>query len=112
MINAFQNVITLTKGDDCTLVIDITNQLGNAYKPADGDVCTLYVKKTPESGKLEEQEALITKVFDKDYTCKLLSADTKNLDVGTYKYGVVLTSGDKKFTVINPTDFIIQEGIT
>lgn len=112
MINAFQNVITLTKGDDCTLIIDITNQFGNAYKPADGDVITLYVKKTPESGTLEAQEALITKVFDKDYMCTLLSADTKNLDAGTYKYGVVLTSAGKKFTIISPTDFIIQEGIT
>lgn len=38
MINAFQNVITLTRGDDCVLVVDITDISGNAYIPAGNDV--------------------------------------------------------------------------
>lgn len=111
MINAFQNVITLTKGDDCTLKIDVTDKLGNAYQPSESAVCTLYVKKPSEEGKLEEQEALITKVFDEEYSCQLAASDTQNLDAGTYKYGVVLADNDKKYTIISPTDFIIQEGI-
>lgn len=112
MINAFQNVITLTRGDDCVLVVDITDISGNAYIPAGNDVVKFYVKK-PSSGALEEQAALITKTFNADQTCSISKDDTANLDLGTYKYGVVLTKADGTVaTIIPPTDFIIEEGIT
>ena len=111
MINAFQNVITITRGDDAVISIDITDIMGNEYIAQEGDVVTLYVKK-PTENSLESQEALFEKVFDENYFVSIDSADTKDLEVGTYKYGVKLTKASgKTATIISPTDFIVEEGI-
>ena len=113
MINAFQNVITLTRGDDCVLQIDVTTVDGNEYIPASSDVIKLYVKKPAEGVSLESQTALITKTFNADQMATISSSDTKSLDLGTYKYGVVLTRADgTTSTIISPTDFVLAEGIT
>ena len=112
MINAFQNVITLTRGDDCVIQIDITTVDGNEYIPASDDVIKLYVKKPSATGALNEQEALITKTFNADQIATIAHSDTSGLDLGSYKYGVVLTRADgTTATIIPPTDFILQEGI-
>lgn len=111
MINAFQNVITITRGDDAVISIDITDVLGNEYELQAGDTVTMYVKK-PADGKLENQEVIFQKTFGTDYTTTINSADTSNMEVGTYKYGVKLTKADGKVaTIISPTDFIVEEGI-
>ena len=74
---------------------------------------------------LEEQATLIEKTFQKvtvqegdaeEETIKLVAeiadTDTKDLETGTYKYGVKLSTADGKvYTVITPSNFIIQEGI-
>ena len=113
MINAFQNIITLTRGDDCVLQIDVTTVDGNEYTPAASDVIKLYVKKHAEGASLESQTALITKTFNADQMATISSSDTKSLDLGTYKYGVVLTRADgTTSTIISPTDFVLAEGIT
>lgn len=125
MINAFQNEITLTRGDDCKINIDITTTGGEAYVPAEGETVKLYVKKEGLEKSLEEQATLIEKTFQKvtiqegdaeEETIKLVAeiadTDTKNLETGTYKYGVKLSTADGKvYTVITPSNFIIQEGI-
>lgn len=125
MINAFQNEITLTRGDDCKINIDITTTDGEAYVPAEGETVKLYVKKEGLEKSLEEQATLIEKTFQKvtvqegdaeEETIKLVAeiadTDTKNLETGTYKYGVkLLTADGKVYTVITPSNFIIQEGI-
>lgn len=112
MINAFQNVITLTRGDDCVIQIDITTVDGNEYVPASDDVVKLYVKKPSDSGSLDAQEALIAKTFNADQIATIAHSDTSSLDLGSYKYGVVLTRADgTTATIIPPTDFILQEGI-
>ena len=125
MINAFQNEITLTRGDDCKINIDITTTGGEAYVPAEGETVKLYVKKEGLEKSLEEQATLIEKTFQKvtvqegdaeEETIKLVAeiadTDTKDLETGTYKYGVkLLTAGGKVYTVITPSNFIIQEGI-
>ena len=125
MINAFQNEITLTRGDDCKINIDITTTDGEAYVPAEGETVKLYVKKEGLEKSLEEQTTLIEKTFQKvtvqegdaeEETIKLVAeiadTDTKDLETGTYKYGVkLLTADGKVYTVITPSNFIIQEGI-
>lgn len=129
MINAFQNEITLTRGDDCKINIDITTTDGEAYVPAEGETVKLYVKKEGLEKSLEEQVTLIEKTFQKvtvqegnaeeetiKETIKLVAeiadTDTKDLETGTYKYGVKLSTADGKvYTVITPSNFIIQEGI-
>lgn len=125
MINAFQNEITLTRGDDCKINIDITTTDGEAYVPAEGETVKLYVKKEGLEKSLEEQATLIEKTFQKvtvqegdteEETIKLVAeiadTDTKDLETGTYKYGVKLSTADGKvYTVITPSNFIIQEGI-
>ena len=111
MINAFQNVITITRGDDAVISIDITDIMGNEYVAQEGDVVTLYVKK-PSETSLETQVALFEKTFDENYFISIDSADTKDLEAGTYKYGVKLTKANgKTATIISPTDFIVEEGI-
>ena len=125
MINAFQNEITLTRGDDCKINIDITTTDGKAYVPAEDETVKLYVKKEGLEKSLEEQATLIEKTFQKvtvqegdaeEETIKLVAeiadTDTKDLETGTYKYGVkLLTADGKVYTVITPSNFIIQEGI-
>lgn len=125
MINAFQNEITLTRGDDCKINVDITTTDGKAYVPAEGETVKLYVKKEGLEKSLEEQVTLIEKTFQKvtvqegdaeEETIKLVAeiadTDTKDLETGTYKYGVkLLTADGKVYTVITPSNFIIQEGI-
>lgn len=125
MINAFQNEITLTRGDDCKINIDITTTDGKAYVPAENETVKLYVKKEGLEKSLEEQATLIEKTFQKvtvqegdaeEETIKLVAeiadTDTKDLETGTYKYGVkLLTADGKVYTVITPSNFIIQEGI-
>ena len=112
MINAFQNVITLTRGDDCVLQIDVTTVDGNRYYPAEGDVIRLYVKKPADGGGLESQPALISKTFDADQIATIAGSETSSLDLGTYKYGAVMTKADGTVsTIIPPTDFILEEGI-
>ena len=125
MINAFQNEITLTRGDDCKINIDITTTDGEAYVPAEGETVKLYVKKEGLEKSLEEQATLIEKTFQKvtvqegdaeeekiKLVAEIADTDTKNLETGTYKYGVKLSTADGKvYTVITPSNFIIQEGI-
>lgn len=126
MINAFQNNITMTRGDDCKIAIDITTTDGEPYVPADGDTVKLYVKKEGLEKSLEEQQEVISKTFakvtveaegdDSGTTTKLVaeiaSADTKNLETGVYKYGVKLTTAEGKvYTVVTPSSFTIEEGI-
>lgn len=125
MINAFQNEITLTRGDDCKINIDITTTDGEAYVPAEGETVKLYVKKEGLEKSLEEQATLIEKTFQKitvqegdaeeekiKLVAEIADTDTKDLETGTYKYGVKLSTADGKvYTVITPSNFIIQEGI-
>lgn len=112
MINAFQNVITITRGDDAYITIDITDILGNEYKLQAGDVVTMYVKKPVDGGKLESQAILFQKVFDENGATTIESVDTEGLDAGVYKYGVKLAKANGKVaTIISPTDFIVEEGI-
>ncbi|PWM78673.1 MAG: hypothetical protein DBY32_04120 [Phascolarctobacterium sp.] len=125
MINAFQNNITMTRGDDCKINIEISTADGEVYTPADGDVVKLYVKKEGLEKSLEEQPEIITKTFEKvsventdgeGTTTKLVAtiaaADTKNLETGMYKYGVKLTTAEGKvYTVVMPSTFTIEEGI-
>lgn len=111
MVNAFQNVITITRGDDANITIDITDVLGNEYTLQTGDVVKMYVKK-PSDSNLEEQAVLFEKTFDENRSASINASDTQNLEVGTYKYGVKLTKADgKTSTIISPTDFIVEEGI-
>lgn len=112
MINAFQNVITITRGDDAYITIDVTDVLGNEYVLEDGDVITMYVKQPVEGQTLESQEVLFSKTFNSENSASISSADTKNLSAGVYKYGVKLTKADlTTATIISPTDFIVEEGI-
>ena len=111
MINAFQNVITITRGDDAVISIDITDIMGNEYELETGDTVTMYVKK-PADGTLENQEIIFQKTFDDNNSISIDSADTADLAVGTYKYGVKLAKANGKVaTIISPTDFIVEEGI-
>lgn len=112
MVNAFQNVITITRGDDAHITIDIADILGNEYIPQDGDVVTMYVKKPVDGASLEAQSVLFSKVFDENSSATIDSTDTKNLEAGTYKYSVKLDKADgRTATIISPTDFVVEEGI-
>ena len=112
MINAFQNVITITRGDDACITIDVTDILGNEYVREEGDVITMYVKKPSDGATLESQAVLFEKTFDENNSATIASADTKDLEAGVYKYGVKLKKADDRVaTIISPTDFIVEEGI-
>lgn len=123
MIQAFQNNITITRGDDAKINIEITTTDDKVYTPADSDEITMYVKKVGLERPLEDQETIIEKKFNKEqiqvneeqkdiWAATLDAADTANLELGTYKYGVKLkTVENKVHTIVTPSDFIISEGI-
>lgn len=114
MVNAFQNIITITRGDDAQIVIDVTDLLGNSYDVKDGDVFTFYVKEFVDGASLESATPVITKVFNHETMgVEVTGTDTKALSTDKkYKYGVKLvTEGGKTQTVIVPTDFIVEGGI-
>lgn len=86
-IDKVTNVITATRGD--TIVFRPTLTLdGVEYVPEDGDVIRFALKRDEE-----DSVPYIRKVIPHDpMVCIIEPQDTKELDYGTYRYDVELTT--------------------
>lgn len=100
--------ISLTRGDTCTVKIDILDQDGVLYEPVEGDHVRFAAKKGYEKGA-----PLIVKEIPIDsMILKLDPEDTKKLDFGKYVYDVELTkkNGDVD-TFITKASLTITEEV-
>lgn len=82
--------ISLTRGDTCTIKIDILDQDGMIYLPREGDVVRFAAKKDFSKGA----PAILKEVPIDTMVLKLDPEDTKQLEYGKYVYDVELTKAN------------------
>lgn len=102
MLDVQGNNIHLTRGDTMFLEIQLTNENGNEYTPAETDRVFFRVKRNANA-----KEVLISKEIPTDsMVLQLDEADTKDMKFGTYYYEVELVTGDNyHFTAIADAEF-------
>lgn len=82
------NIITLTRGDTLKALISITDHNGQPYIPKQGDKIRFAMKRD-----ISDPEPLILKEVPIDtMTLVIEPKDTKDLDFGSYKYDMELTT--------------------
>ena len=101
------NTIRIIRGDTGILSLSIDN-----YKIAPGDLVTFTVKRY-----IEDIDHVIKKIIDQfeDGKAKIIlsEADTLNLEPGKYVYDIQVNLQDGRIdTVITPSQFIIERGVT
>ena len=101
--------IKLTRGDTARLNVNITNDAdGNEYVMQEGDVLVMTVKKS-----ISDEKPSFQKTLNGTNTFHIKPIDTAQLDFGSYKYDVQLTTaGGDVYTIIEPTTFRISEEVT
>ena len=100
------NTIRITRGDNLTVDVTLTDNDGYPYEPVEGDEVWFTVKKSAVA-----EDVLIRKQIDtQTLQLELVEGDTENLAFGNYKYEVecILVSGEH-YTVIKNAPFIITE---
>lgn len=107
MLKVKDNTITLTIGDTAYLNVNISAD-GVIYAPSATDTITLSVKQN----KSDREYALQKRVVVGEMIT-IAPQDTIDLKAGKYFYDVQLdTAAGEVFTIIEPTGFYLEEGIT
>lgn len=102
MFEVKDNIITLTRGDSCSLSIDIADSDGTPYTLNEGDTLTFTLKK-----KIESKEVLLSKELN-GTVLNLSPSDTLSLDFGEYVFDIVLKTYDGNvFTIVSVKPFTI-----
>ena len=97
MLKVSRNKIKLTRGDTAYLKIELTDENGNTFEPAEGDKVYFRLKKSALSSTL----LLEKEVYTDTGTLELKPEDTASLDFGSYRYEIELvTEAGEHFTVI------------
>ena len=101
------NTISLTRGDSLRVQIHIYNDEAE-YTPAAGDTVRFALKK-----KVTDPEPLILKSIPIDTLVLAIDpADTKDLQFGTYRYDIELTTAAGFVnTFIGPAPFVLTEEV-
>lgn len=103
-----KNVVTMTRGDTCSIKISLSDGYGKEYIPDENDEIRFALKKT-----YDDDYPLIYKVIPHDtMILKLNPSDTKELDFGKYVYDIQITfaNGDVN-TFVTKAQFIIEEEV-
>lgn len=99
--------ISLTRGDNATLQVELTDADGKEYELKPGDKLELCVKKSPLDLK-----TMFSVESDSHGVFQFLPVHTKPLKFGKYKYDIQLsTASGNIYTVTPVSDFIILEEI-
>jgi hypothetical protein len=107
MFNVFMNDITMTKGDDASFDVGISyNDKCRPYVMQQGDVLTFTAKKAAD-----DETAAILKTLT-ELKLVIAAADTKELEVGSYKYDLQLTFADGRVQTVAVGNFVLEEEIT
>lgn len=83
-----KTTITLTRGDTFRAQISLTDENGDPYVFAEGDKVRFAMKKTYD----DPQPIIVKDIPTGTMILELLSADTKDLEVGEYVYDMQLTT--------------------
>ena len=84
------NKITLTRGDTCRIKLSLKDSSGEDFVPGDGDVIRFAAKR-----HYSDPEPVIYIIVPNDtLILEIKPEDTKNLDFGTYVYGMQITFKD------------------
>lgn len=103
------DTIKLTRGDTARLTININNDItGYDYIIQNEDVLTMTVKKDlSDITPVLQLNSIGTNVFH------IKPSDTSQLDFGSYKYDIQLTTSDGDvYTVIGPATFTLLKEVT
>lgn len=101
--------IELTRGDSALFQVDIRNdETGEAYVMKPTEELTMTISSTVyEEGYLLQKTAIGTNIIE------FKPIDTSNMEYGTYKYDVQLTTNSKDvFTVVPPSNFKLAYEVT
>lgn len=110
MLKISNNDVSLTRGDTARLTVPTyvtINDEKQPYTVKEDDVLTLTVKKD-----YADEVPLIEKKITGSNMFHIKPEDTKELDFGTYKYDVQLTTADgDNYTVIDDKKFNITKEV-
>lgn len=93
--------ISLTRGDTCTIKIDILDQDNMLYRPVEGDVIRFAAKRDYN----KSAPVILKEVPIDTMVLKLEPEDTKQLEYGKYVFDVELTKAN------GDVDTFITKGI-
>ena len=101
--------IKLTRGDTARLVVTIENgDDGGDYTISEDDILTLSVKKN-----ISDTSPCFQKTIKGSEVFLIDPSDTENLEFGSYKYDVQLTTSKGEiYTIIEPSTFQILKEVT
>lgn len=101
--------IKLTRGDTARLTVDIDNDIdSNEYIIQEEDTLTLTIKKN-----ISDTVPVLQKINKGSNVFHITPSDTSQLDFGSYKYDIELTTADGDvYTVIGPATFILLKEVT
>ena len=106
MLSTMNNRITLTRGDDAQLVINITDSTGAVRDMFTDDLLTMTVRDKING-------TLLFQITTNTNTLTILPTHTKDIEFGSYIYDVQLRTFDgKTYTVIIPSSFILDKEVT
>ena len=106
MLSIMNNRITLTRGDDAQLVINITDSAGAVRNMFTDDLLTMTVRDKING-------TLLFSITTNTNTLTILPTHTSNIEFGSYIYDVQLRTFDgKTYTVITPSSFILDKEVT
>lgn len=105
-INEKTNAISITKGDNAFIKIDIKTLDQQLYEIKENDIITLTVRKTAKSDVAFKESAVGNII-------SIVPTDTNSLATGLYVYDVQLTTGQGLIhTIIPASPFYITEEVT
>ena len=105
-INEKTNAISITKGDNAFIQIDIKTLDQQLYEIKENDIITLTVRKTAKSDVAFKESAVGNII-------SIVPTDTNSLATGLYVYDVQLTTEQGLIrTVIPASPFYITEEVT
>lgn len=105
-INSKTKTLSLTKGDNAYIQVDIKTIDGNSYEIQKDDAIVLTVRKNAKSDIVFQETAV-------DGMISITPDDTNSLTPGSYFYDVQLTTGFGIVqTVVPISAFYIEEEVT
>lgn len=112
MVDVKGTTITITRGDDAAIEVQIIDSDGSIYEPAEGDSVRFALKKN----YTDSEPLLVIDIPISTMILRIRSEDTKQLESGPmrgrYKYDIELTRADGWVdTFIPRADFLVLEEV-
>ena len=118
-ILAGENQITISRGESATIFLQVLDSTNAVVDLTGGKVYfTVKVTVKDTTPLIQKTSDLITQIvitYPRLGKCEIIldASNTNTLDVGTYTYDIwVMLSSGKKYPVIKPSVFEIEESVT